>query len=121
MAARSGLAYNGRYVMNGFASNKTVADEKLLVPRRIALGNFRLCGVLLAYADDASGSFIKESMGWNFPHRALGESIMQEICALVSEGKVRAVIGQTAAFEDLPRCVQEMADRKTVGRVVITL
>ncbi|MFK7732990.1 MAG: zinc-binding alcohol dehydrogenase family protein [Pseudomonadales bacterium] len=115
------LAYNGRYVMNGFASDKTVADEKFLVPRRIALGNFRLCGVLLAYADDATGPFIKEAMGWNFPHRTLGESIMREVCSLVEQGKLRAVIGQTAAFADLPQCVQDMADRKTSGRVVITV
>src|SRR4029453_113066 len=37
------LAYDGRYVMMGFASDKTVADEKFLVPRRIAMGNFKLC------------------------------------------------------------------------------
>ncbi len=115
------LAYNGRYVMNGFASDKTVVDEKFLVPRRIALGNFRLCGVLLADADDASGPFIKEAMGWNFPHRTLGELIMREVCALVEQGKLHAVIGQTAAFEDLAQCVQDMADRKTSGRVVISL
>ena len=30
--------YNGRYLMMGFASNKLVADEKFIVPRRIALG-----------------------------------------------------------------------------------
>ena len=44
-------AYNGRYLMMGFASNKVVADEPFIVPRRIALGNFKLCGVLLAYAE----------------------------------------------------------------------
>ena len=43
-------AYNGRYLMMGFASNKLVADEPFIVPRRIALGNLKLCGVLLAYA-----------------------------------------------------------------------
>ena len=42
-------AYNGRYLMMGFASNKVVADEPFIVPRRVALGNFKLCGVLLAY------------------------------------------------------------------------
>ncbi|MEM8500017.1 MAG: zinc-binding dehydrogenase [Pseudomonadota bacterium] len=115
------LAYNGRYVMNGFASDKSVADEKFLVPRRIALGNFRLCGVLLAYADDASGPFIKEAMGWNFPHRTVGESIMREVCSLVEQGKLRAVVGQTAAFSELAQCVQDMADRKTSGRIVISV
>src|SRR5262249_1830822 len=44
-------AYNGRYLMMGFASNKTVADEPFVVPRRVALSNIKLVGVLLAYAD----------------------------------------------------------------------
>src|SRR3989442_1856531 len=35
------LAYNGRYLMMGFASDKAVADEKLIVPRRGASGNFQ--------------------------------------------------------------------------------
>src|SRR5262249_27585484 len=39
-------AYDGRYLMMGFASDKTVADEKWIVPRRVALGNLKLCGVL---------------------------------------------------------------------------
>ena len=31
------LAYNGRYVMMGFASNKAVADEPFVIPRRLML------------------------------------------------------------------------------------
>src|SRR5439155_4894954 len=42
-------AYNGRYLMMGFASDKTKADEPFIVPRRVAAGNLKLCGVLLAY------------------------------------------------------------------------
>ena len=41
-------AYNGRYLMMGFASDKTCADEKFIVPRQISAGNLKLCGVLLA-------------------------------------------------------------------------
>ena len=41
--------YNGRYLMMGFASNKVVADEPFIVPRRVALSNIKLCGVMLAY------------------------------------------------------------------------
>jgi NADPH:quinone reductase-like Zn-dependent oxidoreductase len=58
--------YNGRYVMMGFASNKVVADEPFLVPRRIMLGNFKLCGVMLAYAQPDVSEFLKTGMGWNF-------------------------------------------------------
>ena len=41
--------------MMGFASNKVVADEPFIVPRRIALGNLKLCGVLLAYQAPGAG------------------------------------------------------------------
>src|SRR2546425_58644 len=41
------IAYNGRYLMMGFASNKVEADEKVLVPRRILLGNVQVSGGLL--------------------------------------------------------------------------
>lgn len=115
------LAYNGRYVMNGFASDKTVADEKFLVPRRIALGNFRLCGVLLAYGDDVTGPFIKEAMGWNFPHRDLGEKITAQIAEWVSQGQLKAVVGATVNFDQLPQSLQDMADRKTIGRTIVTV
>lgn len=115
------IAYNGRYVMNGFASDKTVADEKFIVPRRIALANIRLCGVLLAYADDVSGPFLKEAMGWNFPRRKLGQAITEEIINLYEQGKLRAVIGAEHNFESLPEAVQSMADRNSHGRTVILL
>ena len=41
------IAYNGRYLMMGFASDKEVADEKFIVPRASRSANFKLCGVLL--------------------------------------------------------------------------
>ena len=77
-------AYNGRYLMMGFASNKDVADEPFIVPRRVALGNFKLCGVLLAYAEPDMADLVKTAMGWNFAydrarradHRARSSSLV---------------------------------------------
>ena len=78
--------YNGRYVMMGFASNKEVADEPFLVPRRLMLSNFKLCGVMLAYADAATADFLKTAMGWNFiPARRASAS-----CARSSSSSRRA-------------------------------
>src|SRR5207244_12981790 len=100
------LAYNGRYLMMGFASDKAVADEKLIVPRRVAIGNFKLCGVLLAYLPDAMGKMLKRGMGWSL--------IMREIVALVLAKKVKPVIGGAGEFEDIP-AIQSLATRQTVG------
>lgn len=114
------LAYNGRYLMMGFASNKLVADEPFIVPRRVALGNCGVFGVLLSYADEAMVSVLKNAMGWNFPPRALGEQIQQTLMQLYHEGEIKALVGRHIAFEDLPAAIDDMAQRKTIGRVIAT-
>jgi NADPH:quinone reductase len=115
------LAYNGRYVMMGFASNKTVADEKFLVPRRIAAGNIKVCGVLLSYADAERGAMLKSLMGWNLPSDQLGRAINGAIVDLVRARRIRAVVGQVVGFEDLPAAIEAMANRQTVGRTIVRL
>jgi NADPH2:quinone reductase len=110
--------YNGRYLMMGFASNKVVADEKFIVPRRIALGNLKLCGVLLSYQEEDALGFLKTGMGWNFIPRALGSQIMDEILSLVLSKKVRPIIGRVVDFEEIPAAIDAMARRDTVGRTV---
>ncbi|HUS60679.1 MAG TPA: zinc-binding dehydrogenase, partial [Acidimicrobiales bacterium] len=112
-------AYNGRYVMMGFASNKVVADEKFLVPRRIALGNFKLCGVMLNYSGDDMIGMIKTGMGWNVSPTSLGARIMADIVELVRSGAARPVIGDVVPFEELPSLMHAMADRRTTGRAII--
>ena len=110
--------YNGRYLMMGFASNKTVADEPFVVPRRVALGNFKLCGVLLAYQPPAVVDLVKTGMGWNFAPAALGARIMGDIVDLVLAKKVKPVVGQVVSFEEIPAAIEAMARRATVGRTV---
>jgi NADPH2:quinone reductase len=114
-------AYNGRYLMMGFASNKVVADEPFIVPRRVALGNFKLCGVLLAYAQPDMAEMLKTAMGWNFASEQLGEQIMREIIQLVHDGTVKPVVGQVIGFDDIPRAIEAMANRETIGRTIVML
>jgi NADPH2:quinone reductase len=112
------IAYNGRYIMMGFSSDKTVADEKFLVPRRLALSNISLCAVMLAYADEAMSDFLKDGMGWNFVPAALGEKINSIIVSLVQNGEIKPAIGRVIDFEDIPQTLQDLGDRKTVGKIV---
>jgi NADPH:quinone reductase-like Zn-dependent oxidoreductase len=107
--------------MMGFASDKTVADEKSIVPRSIALANIKLCGVLLSYADAKLGAAIKDAMGWNFPSNELGAEIMQRVVDLVREERVRAVVGRVADFDEVPAAFEAMANRETVGRTIVRL
>jgi NADPH:quinone reductase len=113
--------YNGRYVMMGFASNKVVADEPFLVPRRLMLSNFKLCGVMLSYAQPEVSEFLKTGMGWNFVPAELGERIMREIVDLVLAGTVRPVVGSVVAFDEIPAAIEAMANRETVGRTIVVL
>jgi NADPH2:quinone reductase len=115
------IAYNGRYLMMGFASDKTHADEKLIVPRRVSAGNFKLCGVLLAYADAAVAPLMKKGMGWNFAHRELGQKITDGIVERVRAGRIRPVIGRVVPFEAIPREIVAMANRETMGRTIVQL
>ena len=112
-------AYNGRYLMMGFASNKRVADEAFVVPRRVALSNIKLCGVLFAYATDDMAQLVKTAMGWNFASGRLGEQIMRDIVDLVVRGEVHAVVGDVVTFDDIPAAITAMAERRTTGRTVV--
>jgi NADPH2:quinone reductase len=114
-------AYNGRYLMMGFASDKRFADEKLIVPRRLSMGNLKLCGVLLAYADAPTTSMMKQAMGWNFCADRLGAEIMKGIVDLVRGGKIKPVVGDVVRFDALPAALERMRDRGTIGRTIIAI
>jgi NADPH2:quinone reductase len=117
-ASLTATAYNGRYLMMGFASNKAAADDAWIVPRRILMANIKLCGVTLAYADDGLRALVKSAMGWNLASGELGAEVMRRVVDLVERGAVRPVVGQVVGFEDLPQAIAAMADRATTGRVV---
>jgi len=115
------LAYNGRYLMMGFASDKSVVDQKFIVPRSVSAGNFKLCGVMLAYASAAIAPVMKRGMGWNFVPDQLGERVMREINDLVIGKKIKPVIGRVVDFESLPAAIEALANRETVGRTIVKL
>jgi NADPH2:quinone reductase len=112
-------AYNGRYLMMGFASDKATVDEPFIVPRQVAGGNLKLCGVLLAYAEPDIAGLVKQAMGFNFMARDLGEQITKSVVDLVRQKAVRPVVGRVVAFEDVPEAIDAMAKRETIGRTIV--
>ena len=114
-------AYNGHYVMMGAASDKSKVDEPFIVPRRVIAGNVKLCGALLSYAQPEVVPFIKQAMGFNFAPRDLGQEINDSIIDLVRTNAVRPIIGQVRPFDDIPAAITAMANRETIGRVIITI
>jgi NADPH2:quinone reductase len=115
------IAYDGRYLMMGFASNKRVADEKFIVPRALSLGNFHLCGVMLSYVPEQAAPMMKRHMGWNFATHSVGARIMHSLVELVSAGKIRTVIGSEVDFSQVPAAFEAMAAGKTVGRTIVRM
>ncbi|MCU1392064.1 MAG: alcohol dehydrogenase [Ilumatobacteraceae bacterium] len=115
------IAYNGRYLMMGFASDKTFADEKYVVPRRLMMANVKLCGVLLGYMPDAMIPMVKGAIGANFAPSSLGEKIMAGVVELVLSGAIKPVIGKVVDFADVPAALTAMSNSDTVGRVVAVL
>lgn len=115
------LAYNGRYLMMGFASNKASADEKLLVPRQMALANAGVFGVTLAYAEAAMADMLKQAMGWNFASRELGDRVQAAMLDFYQAGHIQPVLGATIDFEDIPVWIERLARGETSGRVVALL
>jgi NADPH2:quinone reductase len=113
--------YNGRYVAMGFASNKEVADQPFYVPRRLMLGNLKLCGVMLNYAPPEMAGMLKTAMGWNAVPAELGRRIHAEVIERVLAERVRPVVGADIGFEDLPAAMESMAGRATLGRTVAVL
>jgi NADPH:quinone reductase len=110
------MAFNGRHLLVGFASG-IEAEDAGIVPRPVLFGNFSLCGVCHAYAEDPRE--FKRVTGYNFPSHADGERVHTRILELIREGQLRPIIGSEVPFTDLPAALQSMADRRTIGRVVV--
>jgi NADPH2:quinone reductase len=112
-------AYNGRYVLMGFAGDKTKADEPWIIPRKLMAGNLKLTGVLMSYAAPEAATFVKQMMGFNFLPTSLGQQINDSIIELVRLKAVHPVIGRVATFDELPQAIHAMGQRGTTGRVII--
>jgi NADPH2:quinone reductase len=110
------MAFNGRHLLVGFASGIEAEDEGI-IPRPVLFGNFSLYGVCHAYVDDPAA--LKAMSGYNFPSHADGERVHAQILRLVLDGSLRPVVGNEVAFGDLPRALQAMADRESMGRNVV--
>lgn len=115
------IAYDGRYLMMGFASNKRVADEKFVVPRQLSLGNFKLCGVMLSYVPDVAGPMMKRHLGWNMCPHSLGAKITASLVSMLEAGQICTVIGRVADFSEVPDAFEAMAAGQTVGRTVVRM
>lgn len=115
------VAYDGRYVVMGFSSNKSVADEKFYVPRRLAMANVSLCCIMLYYAEEPMLTEMKDAAGLNFVPTEVGRELHAKLVEMVEQGKVAPVVGEVIDFEDVPQAMEDLQSRKTLGRTIVKL
>jgi NADPH2:quinone reductase len=111
------MARNGRLIIIGFASAIEAEDEPTVTPRALCFGNVSIGGVLLSYRNDPT--IAKRATGFNVTPRSVGDEIQRSLVALLEAGRIRPVIGRTVSFAEVPAALDEMEDRKTVGRTVV--
>ena len=97
-SAATALARNGRLLAVGFAGGRW----PVLATHHLVVTNTSLVGV---YAGGQSEAELGEA------HRALSR--------LVVEGALRSAVTSTPTFDELPSALQRLADRSTIGKMVM--
>ncbi len=119
------LGRGGRYLCVGFAAGIEAEEQSLISGRALCFGNFDMVGVILAYVDSAIAAHLTEHVAvpvprFNPPTDAIGRRVQDSLLELLDQGRIRPVVGATVPFEDLPRALEDMEARRTVGRTVVT-
>jgi NADPH2:quinone reductase len=94
------LAYGGRLLIVGFSSGEVpqIPANRLLLKRASAIGVY-----------------------WNHERDAeMLARVTRQLTALANRGAIRPHIGESFAFEELPRALAALAERRTTGKVLLT-
>lgn len=53
-------------------------------------------------------------------HRQVGERVQQRLDQLFEQKRIRPIVGERLAFEELPRALELLESRATIGRLVLS-
>jgi NADPH2:quinone reductase len=111
------VAHHGRYVPVGFNDDpQSGLTGKPL--RKVSMGNFSVVGVIMAY-----GPVPVElrRFGINpFPPET-GPRVHAALCALVTSGAIRPVIGRRIGMSEVAAALDDHEQRRTTGRTVVDM
>ena len=118
------LARGGRHLCIGFAEGIEAEEQPMVSGRALCFGNFDLVGVILAYTEPALVPYVGDFLPvpvpkFNPPTTDVGRRVHERLLGLLAAGSIRPVVGETVPFEGLPRALEEMEARRTVGRTVV--
>jgi NADPH2:quinone reductase len=95
------IAWEGRLLIVGFTSGEIpqLPANRLLLKRAAAIGVY-----------------------WNHDRdAAMLSRVSDRMAAFLREGAIRPHIGATFAFEQLPAALKILADRRSTGKITVTL
>jgi NADPH:quinone reductase len=97
------IAPEGRLLVIGFASGRIPN----MAANRVLLKNMSLVGVLW-------GGHVQM-------HPEYPATVHPPLMEMYAAGKIRPSVGAAYAFNDLPRALRDLADRKVMGKAVVTI
>lgn len=111
------MTYEGRYVPVGFNDDpESGLTGKPL--RKVSMGNFSVHGVMLSYNE--APTFLRK-LGVQPNPVALGAEVHGGLCRLVTEGRIRPVIGRRIGMDDVAQALDDHEQRRTSGRTVVEI
>jgi NADPH2:quinone reductase len=110
------VAREGRYLCVGFADDPQngMSGRPL---RPTCPGNFSIVGVMLAYFDNLPPAIRR--MGMNPFGRDVGDEVHADLLRLLSEKKIRPVVGRRVSLAEAGRALDDHEQRRTTGRTVV--
>jgi NADPH2:quinone reductase len=109
------MAFNGRHLIVGYAADITLEERPVSLQPSI-YGNFDLVGICFSFVDDPR---LTRSLGMNFLTTPDGLRIWASILQMANQGQIRPVVGREIEFTDVPRMLEAIENRQTMGRTVV--
>jgi NADPH:quinone reductase len=110
------LKRNGRHLIIGFASGIEAEEVPMVTGRMFCFGNYSVVGVILAY-----GNPVAPGSGFNPTPYDIAERMHNGLVDMLKAGTIRTLVTETVPFEELPKALDRMEDRSTMGRVVVQI
>jgi NADPH:quinone reductase len=100
-AALRSLRWGGRYIVLGFASGSIPS----LPANQVLLNNRTVVGV--------------DWGAWTFRDAAGNQALVEELVAMVADGRLRPVEPVTYPLDDVVRCLTDLQERRVTGKAVL--
>jgi NADPH2:quinone reductase len=111
------VAYEGRYVPVGFNDDPEGGFTGRPL-RKVAMGNFTVVGVMLAYLPESVG-LRQFGLVPNPPQR--GAEAHAALSRLVADGAIRPYVGRRIGLGQVAAALEDHEQRRTSGRTVVDL